>query len=79
MSRNSHVILRQEKNFFGSEPQNLVKNFLIKNLFPKKEKKKKYESSQCASEAPGLGPGARFTKVRTHEISVSFCVRKRPA
>ena len=44
-----------DKNF-DSEPQNLVKNFLIKNLFPKKEKKN-YKSSQCVSEAPGPGPG----------------------
>ena len=72
MSRNPHVT---SAKISSSEPQNLVKNFLIKNLFPKKEKKN-YKSSQRASEAPGPGPGEAnnaFSKIfiykhHTHTI-----------
>ena len=35
----TRAVMPRQQKISGSEPQNLVKNFLIKNLFPKKEKK----------------------------------------
>ena len=46
MPQNCHAT---SAKIFKTEPQNFVKNFLIKNLFPKKGKKN-YKSFQRASE-----------------------------
>ena len=57
------------KKIFKTEPKNFVKNFLIKNLFPKKEKKI-YKSFQRASERQ-VQDQARQT-MRHHPRMVQF-------
>ena len=79
MSRNSHVIL-ERKNINGA-----IKNLLLKNSFPKKEKKN-YKSFQRARErTPGPGEAINaFSKIfiyeyHLHTIYASSYLRALPA